>query len=62
MPWTVGDVDKFKKGLSDAQKRTWVKIANNALSECMEVRNSEKECAGRAVRIANGSVGGKKSD
>jgi hypothetical protein len=31
VPWTVEDVDKHRKGLSPADKATWVTIANKAL-------------------------------
>ena len=34
MPWSVSDVDKFKKGLSPEQKKKWVSIANSALASC----------------------------
>jgi cation transport regulator ChaB len=57
MPWSTGDVDKFKKGLSDEQKKKWVTTANSVLSDCMKKGGSEKECAGKAVRIANGVTG-----
>ena len=36
MPWTVDDVDKHKKGLSDKQKKQWVRIANAVLAKCMK--------------------------
>lgn len=29
MPWTVGQVDEHKKGLSTRQKRQWVAVANS---------------------------------
>lgn len=57
MPWTVRDVDKFKKGLSDAQKRQWVKIANSVLARCLARNGSEESCDASAIRQANGSVG-----
>lgn len=53
MPWTASDVDGFKKGLSRKQKKKWASIANGALASCMDGGGNEKECAGRAVRIAN---------
>lgn len=56
MPWTVGDVDKHKKGLSKEQKRRWVKIANSILSECQDTK--QQNCEARAIRIANSRVGG----
>lgn len=57
MPWSVGDVDKHKKGLSDEQKTRWVHIANSALKSCMSKGGSEGECAASAIRQANGVVG-----
>ena len=53
MPWTTADVEGFKKGLSKKQKKKWVAVANGALESCMESGGSDKDCAGRAVRIAN---------
>lgn len=57
MPWSVGDVDKHKKGLSDSQKQQWVRIANSALRKCMADGGSESSCAASAIRQANGVVG-----
>ena len=53
MPWISSQVDEFRKGLSRKQKKKWVAVANGALASCMEGGGSDKECAGRAVRIAN---------
>lgn len=53
MPWTVKDVDSHKKGLNDAQKKTWIKIANGSLKTCIAEGGTDKSCAGRAIRIAN---------
>lgn len=53
MPWITSDVDGFKKGLSRKQKRKWVSIANGALAGCVDNGGVEKDCARRAVRIAN---------
>ena len=51
MPWTVKDVDDFKKGLTPAQKKKWVKIANGILKDCEADGGSD--CEGKAIRIAN---------
>ncbi len=51
MPWTVKDVDGFKKGLTPAQKKKWVSIANGVLKECQS--EGGKDCEGKAIRIAN---------
>lgn len=57
MPWTVGDVEKHKKGLTDAQKKQWCKIANSVLQSCISDGGSDKTCAPSAIRQANGVVG-----
>lgn len=55
MPWTTGDVDRFKQGLSQAQKRRWVAIANDALRRCRQRGGSN--CDASAIRQANSQVG-----
>lgn len=57
MPWTTGDVDRHKKGLSDKQKQQWVAIANSTLSNCLKKGGSNSYCEGVAIRSANGVVG-----
>jgi len=57
MPWTKADVDKHKKGLTDAQKARWVRVANSTRKTCMDRGGSESHCDGLAVRTANGVVG-----
>ena len=59
MPWTITDVDRHKQGLTDAQKRQWVRIANSVRRECLAEGGSESVCDARAVRQANGVVGHK---
>ena len=56
MPWTVSDVDQFKKGLTAEQKRRWVAIANGVLNDCMDSGKSEEDCAPLAIRTANSQV------
>ncbi len=51
MPWAVKDVDKHKKGLTPAQKKQWVSIANGILKDCQAKKG--KNCEGKAIRIAN---------
>jgi len=51
MPWTVKDVDRHKKGLTPAQKKKWVSIANSVLKDCQS--KGGKDCEGKAIRIAN---------
>jgi len=55
MPWTVRDVDRFKKGLTPGQKKKWVEIANGSLAEC-RLKGGDR-CEEHAVRIANAKVG-----
>lgn len=57
MPWTVEDVDKHKKGLTDKQKKQWVRIANSALARCLKKGGTDKTCTPSAIRQANGVVG-----
>lgn len=54
MPWTIGDVDSHKRGLTDTQKRQWVRIANTALRKCQA--NGGGDCDASAIRQANGAV------
>jgi uncharacterized protein YdaT len=51
MPWSVADVEKHKKGLSAAQKKKWVQIANGVLKDCQEMK--QDDCEAKAIRIAN---------
>jgi hypothetical protein len=48
MPWTVDDVERHNKGLTDKQKRQWVHVANGAL----EAGDDD----GTAITKANGVV------
>ena len=48
MPWNVEDVERHDKGLSDADKRQWVAVANQQLA----AHGDE----GRAIREANAVV------
>ena len=57
MPWSKGDVDKHKKGLSDEQKAKWVATANSALAACIKKGGTDETCAPQAIRIANGVTG-----
>lgn len=54
MPWSVGDVDGFKKGLSAKGKRQWVNVANSALAACLKKGGSQSTCEGKAIRMASG--------
>lgn len=56
MPWTIKDVEKHKKGLSQEQKQKWVRVANEVRSECLKEGGSEESCDAKAIRTANGMV------
>jgi rRNA maturation endonuclease Nob1 len=56
MPWSVDDVEKFKKGLSDKGKKQWTRIANSVLKREMKKGKDEKEAAASAIKQANGVV------
>ena len=51
MPWTTEDVEKHMKGLSAKVKKTWVNVANSALTTCQE--KGGEDCEGSAIRQAN---------
>lgn len=51
MPWSVNEVDKHKKGLSDSQKQEWVKVANGTLAMCQ--KKGGTDCESAAIRTAN---------
>jgi len=61
MPWKIEDVDSHIKGLSDKEKGQWISVANSAREKCIADGGDEKECDGRAIRIANASVKKKES-
>jgi len=56
MPWKLEDVSKHKKGLTDKQKKQWVRIANSVLARCLKKGGTEKTCAPSAIKQANGVV------
>ncbi len=55
--WSKSDVSKHKKGLTDQQKEKWVKIANSVLKQCLDNGGKQKDCEGKAIRVANSKVG-----
>lgn len=55
MPWTVDDVEKHVKGLSNKEKRRWVAVANSTLEKCLQ-EDESKECEAMAIKVANGIV------
>jgi len=56
MPWDVSDVDRHKKGLTDAQKKQWVAVANDVLQRCLDEGGSQSDCEASAIRQANAAV------
>ncbi len=56
MPWTVADVERHNKGLSDKQKRQWVHVANGALQRCLSEGRDSKTCEASAIKQANAVV------
>lgn len=54
MPWAIADVEQHSKGLTDAQKAVWVKVANAALTKC-ESEGGEA-CDASAIKQANAVV------
>lgn len=54
MPWKVEDVERHKKGLTDHQKETWVKVANSAFASCQKA--GREDCDASAIRQANSVV------
>jgi len=63
MPWTVEDVDRFKRGLNDEQKKRWVEIANKALAACLKKSEADDiDCEVKAIKQANGSFSDEKPD
>jgi hypothetical protein len=54
MPWALdSDLEKYKKGMTDAQKEKWIAIANNVLKLCDK---SPDECEASAIKIANSKI------
>ena len=51
MPWNVESVDKHKEGLSESQKKRWVRIANSVLSKCK--KEGKEDCEAMSIRVAN---------
>ena len=62
MPWTIEDVDKHKKGLSDKEKEQWVTVANSVLDKCLKDGGTDAVCAVDAIKQANGATEKKSVD
>ena len=57
MPWNIKDVDKFKKGLTQEEKKEWAKIANRILKAELDKGTDELEAEVIAIRTANSTFG-----
>ena len=51
MPWTVADVEKHHKGLSDHQKKIWVEVANSVLAKTGDDASAIRQANGTANRM-----------
>lgn len=60
MPWTIADVDAHIKDLTDAQKKVWVKVANERLAACLKDDGKRETCEASAIRQANAAAKGVK--
>lgn len=60
MPWTVRDVDRHIRDLTDAQKRVWVSVANSRLAACLKGGGKRETCEASAIRQANSVAKGVK--
>ena len=56
MPWKIGDVEKFNKGLKPASKQAWVDKANEVLASCLADGGEQDECEKAAIIQANRAV------
>ena len=56
MPWTIADVEKHNKGLTDKQKKQWVAVANSVREKCIAAGGTDESCSPQAIRQANGVV------
>lgn len=54
--WTIDDVEKHKAGLSEKQKRQWVRLANATLAKCIKKGGTEETCTPKAIQQANGVI------
>lgn len=57
MPFTLADARSHKHGMSTAQARRWVNVANKVLEACLKDGGTDETCAPQAIRQANGVVG-----
>jgi hypothetical protein len=51
--FTINDVDNYKKGLSEKQKKQWVRLSNSIIKRELEKGTKEEEATAMAVKQAN---------
>lgn len=57
MPWTSEQARQHKKDLTDAEAKTWAKIANAERSRCLSKKEGdESHCDGQAIRVAGAAI------
>lgn len=56
MPWTPGDADRHKAGLTHANKIRWARTANAVLAEELAKGTPNSEAEGKAIRIASSKI------
>jgi len=63
MPWTPAQATAHTKAANTPQKqRQWASTANSVLRTCLAAGGTQKQCEGKAIRIANAAVSGKVSE
>ena len=59
MPWTtIEQAREHNKDLTDAEAKTWLKVANSERQRCIDKGGSASTCDAKAIRIANKVVKG----
>ena len=57
MPWTIADVRRFtSRARTPAQRRRWVRVANDALARCIARGGNTERCEASAIRQANSVI------
>jgi hypothetical protein len=56
VPWSVADVDRFRKDLNPADKERWVSVANAVRDEKLAGGATEEEADAAAVIAANAAL------
>ena len=53
MPWTIDDANDHIQGLTQTEKKQWVKLANKVRAQCLDQGGDESTCDARAIKVAN---------